>query len=364
MEDRVYYLGFSAFPGIGPLRFKLLVKFFGSAKASWNASYKDLVKINLGEKLAARFIQFRDDFSLSLYISKLKDKEIKFITLFDDNYPKLLKQISDAPIVIYMRGNLPDEVRPRIGVVGTRRITIYGRDVTEKLTAELVGAGFIIVSGMAYGVDTKAHETAIENDGKTIAVLGCGVDIIHPRSNFNLYWQIVKKHGAVISEFPPGMMANVGLFPARNRIISGLSLGVLVTEGAEDSGSLITASYGAEQGREVFAIPGPINSNLSRGPTKLLKAGAKLVTEVGDILEELKIKPISQIRQISQIGNLTKDEEKILELLQNESLHFDAIIAKAKIDATKLASILSMMELKNIIKNSGEGNYNLTEIVK
>jgi DNA processing protein len=213
---------------------------------------------------------------------------------------------------------------------------------------------------MAYGVDAVAHQTAIDNGGKTMAVLGCGVDIIHPRVNTTLYWQIVKKYGAVISEFPVGMYADKGLFPARNRIISGISLGVVVTEGAEDSGALITAKFAAEQGREVFAVPGPITSQLSKGPTLLLKQGAKLVTEAKDILEELNIKnQISKIKNTDQKSNLklTKDEIKILELLQNESLHFDEIVRKSGISSDKLASLLTMMEMKRIVKNLGGGMY-------
>jgi DNA processing protein len=341
-----------------------LREYFGSAKRAWEASFTELVKIGLGEKLTVKFDRFRQEFSFDECIKDLEEKKIQVVTLKDKNYPKLLREIPDAPFLLYVRGSvdmLQNEVRPRIAVVGTRKITSYGREVTRRLTEGLVDAGFTIVSGMAYGVDTVAHQTALENKGKTIAVLGCGVDIIHPVSNTALYWQIVREAGSVVSEFPPSMMADKGLFPARNRIISGLSLGVLVTEGAEDSGALITARYAAEQGREVFAIPGPITSQMSKGPTILLKQGAKLVTEVNDILEELHIRPI---RQISQIGNkmkqsFTGDEQKILELLQNENLHFDEIVRKSKISPDKIGSLLTMMELKGMIKNLGGSNYSI-----
>lgn len=362
IDERLYWLGFSSFPGIGPLRFKLLLEYFGSAQDAWNASYKDLVKIHLGEKLIRLFLDFRDTFSLDSFAKSLIEKKIQFIIFKDSQYPKLLNQIPDPPILLYVRGDIStlNEARPSIGVVGTRMISNYGRTVTEQLTAGLVEAGFTIVSGMAYGVDALAHKVAIDKGGRTIAVLGCGVDIIHPKSNTTLYWTIVKKAGCVVSEFPPGMIASKGLFPARNRIISGLSLGVVVTEGASDSGALITARYAAEQGREVFAIPGPITSRLSYGPTKLLKQGAKLVTEVGDILEELNIKSqISNVRNKIQKSNivLTKEENRILESLENENLHFDELAGKCNIAATTLGGILSMMELKGLIKNCGNGDY-------
>ncbi len=356
-----YWLGFSSFPGIGPLRFKLLLNYFGSAEKAWNAEVKTLLEIGLGEKLTQKFDHFRNTFLLDDYIRDLEKKEITVLTIKDKSYPKLLSQISDAPFLIYARGDLSvlNEVQPRIGVVGTRKITGYGEEVTRKITQGLVDAGVTIVSGMAYGVDTVAHQTAVENGGKTIAVLGCGVDIIHPRVNTTLYWQIIKKHGIVMSEFPVGMYADKGMFPARNRIISGLSLGTVVTEGASDSGSLITARYAAEQGREIFAVPGPITSYLSAGPTILLKQGAKLVTEAQDILEELKIKSVTSVTSVTSIKNLSKEEKIIIELLQNENLHFDEIVNKSGINTSHLGSLLTMMEMKKLVKNSN-GEYSIT----
>lgn len=359
-----YHLGFSAFPGIGPLRFKLLLKYFGTAQKAWLAGEKDLLKIGLGEKLTQHFLKFRQDFSLTEYQKKITDLKINVITLNDKLYPKLLKEIPGAPFLLYIRGNIEilGKLGPTIAVVGTRLITSYGEAVTRQLTADLVSRGFIIVSGMAYGVDTVAHQTAIDTGGQTIAVLGCGVDVIHPRSNTTLYWKIIKKYGLVISEFPIGQFAAKGLFPARNRIISGLSLGTVVTEGAADSGALITARFALEQGREVFAVPGPITSSLSKGPTSLLKQGAKLVTEVKDILEELNIKNI-QInpafakamggRQLSK--DLSDEEKKIIEILRNENLHFDDLIRLTKIESAKLSGILTILEIKKIIKNFSDG---------
>ncbi|OGG14212.1 DNA protecting protein DprA [Candidatus Gottesmanbacteria bacterium RIFCSPHIGHO2_01_FULL_39_10] len=218
----------------------------------------------------------------------MSDKII-FISIGDKRYPSLLREIPDPPKSLYVRGDvslLGNEIR-RIGVVGTRKVTEYGKDVTRRLTRDLVKAGYSIVSGMASGVDTVAHQTAIENNGVTIAVLGAGIDVIYPTPNQNLYWNIIKKYGCVISEFPPGKITSKVQFASRNRIISGISQGVVVTEGGEFSGSLITASCALDQGREVFAVPGPITSKFSKGPAFLLKNGAKMVTGISDILEEL-----------------------------------------------------------------------------
>lgn len=363
-EEKLYWLGFSAFPGIGPLRFKLLREYFGSAKKAWEAQEEVLFKIGLGEKLTAKFIAFKNHFSLEDYEAALKKENIWVITLGDKNYPKLLQEIPDAPFVLYIRGerNIDWDIDRSIAIVGTRKITNYGREVTRRLVEGLVDAGLTIVSGMAYGVDAVAHESAIEGRGKTIAVLGCGVDVIHPKSNTTLYWTIIKKAGWVISEFPMGRFAEKGLFPARNRIISGLSLGVVVTEGAEDSGALITASYAAEQGREVFAVPGPITSQMSKGPTILLKQGAKIVTEAKDILDELKIKKQeSRImgKNLKDNKTLSKEEKSILILLQNENLHFDDLVRKSSISASRLAGLLTMMEMQGLIKNLGQGVYSV-----
>ncbi len=365
-KDLEYWLGFSAFPGIGPLRFKLLIKYFGSIKKAWQASERDLVKIGLGEKLTQHFLNFRTDFSVTGYQQKINDLKINVITLRDKLYPKLLKEIPDAPFLLYIRGNLEilEKLEPAIAVVGTRLITSYGEAVTRQLTADLVSAGFTIISGMAYGVDTVAHQAAIDTGGQTIAVLGCGADVIHPKSNTTLYWQIIKKYGLVISEFPVGQFAAKGLFPARNRIISGLSLGTVVTEGAADSGALITARFALEQGREVFAVPGPITSSLSKGPTFLLKQGAKLVTEVKDILEELELSnyPINKLSNKLMKGKMDKlsdEERKILKILQNENLHFDDLIRVTKIDSARLSGILTTLEIKKIIKNFSDGTIGI-----
>jgi len=278
-DEKRYWVAFSVFPGIGPVRFRLLLEHFGSAKKAWEAPLSD------------KFIHFRKTFDIDEYLEKLEHLHVSVLTLNDPKYPKLLKEISDPPFLLYIRGKNtgePINLDQTIAVVGTRNITRYGEEVTRKIVKGLVANGFTIVSGMAYGVDAIAHQTAIDSGGKTIAVLGCGIDIIAPEGNARLYRAIGEEgHGAIVSEMPLGLRPDKGMFVARNRIISGLSLGVVVTEGAGDSGALITARNAGEQGREVFAVPGPITSPYSRAPAQLIKKGATLVETVEDILDEI-----------------------------------------------------------------------------
>ena len=242
LQERDYYLGFSNFPGIGPLRFRKLLAEFGSAKNAWEAAKSVLAKL-LGEKLGGKFDEFRNKFSIEEYIEKLKRAHVWFLTLTDKEYPELLKRISNPPFLLYGKGDkeilrfaqndsggAQNDTGGFIAVVGTRKITQYGREVTESLTRELASSGFTIVSGLAMGVDAVAHRTALESGGKTIAVLGCGVDCCTPEENQSLYRSIIDGGSCIVSEYPLGQMPTRGSFPARNRIIAGLSQGVLVTE--------------------------------------------------------------------------------------------------------------------------------------
>lgn len=358
MEEKFYYLAFNVFnSGIGPARFKLLVDYFGSAEKAYKAPEKELRAISLPEKILLAFLEFRKKFDPEKYLTELAKKEISFLTIKEKDYPESLKQISDPPFILYVKGKILPEDNLSIAVVGTRKITGYGRQVTEKIAGDLSVNGLTIVSGLARGVDTVAHTSALQYGGRTIAVLGCGIDIIYPAENVRLYHEIADGHGAVLSEFPLGMITGRGTFPARNRIISGLSLGVVVTEGAEDSGSLITASYAAEQGREVFAVPGPITSSLSKGPADLIKKGAKLVYEVKDILEELNLKQKTLAVKAREIIPENKDERIILEFLKNESLHIDELAKKSGMEIAKLTGLLTMMEIKGKVRNLGNMNY-------
>ena len=356
-SDLPYYVSLAAAPGIGPAKFKILLKFVKSAREIWEEEPRILIKI-LGEKTARNFLKYRQNTNPQEYLEKIKSKDINIITIEDNNYPKLLKEIADPPHVLYVRGDLsPKLFKKSIAVVGSRKMTNYGREVTEILVRDLVSAGFTIVSGLAYGVDSYAHRVTIGNGGQTVAVLGGGVDRVYPRENESLAREIEKGHGAVISEFPLGMDSMPGNFPARNRIISGLSMGVLVTEAGDKSGSLITAGQAGEQGREVFAVPGPIHSKLSQGPYALIKQGAKLVSNVNDILEELKFSGIKS--QEKEIKGDNEEENKILELIKSGTAHVDQITRKTGIPASKVGSTLSLMEIKGKVKSLGSGIFSL-----
>lgn len=365
-------MAFSVFPGIGPVRFRLIRDYFGSAKKAWYAPVNTLRNIKLPEKLVVDFVNFRKKFDADRYLKQLEKLRVSVLTIDEPKYPSLLKEIPDAPFLLYIKGlhnDQPIRLDRTIGVVGTRQITRYGEDVTRRLVEGLVAYGFTIVSGMAYGVDAVAHQTAIDCGGKTIAVLGCGIDIVAPPSNAGLYAAIAEEgHGAIVSEMPLGLKPNKGLFPARNRIISGLSLGVVVTEGADDSGALITARNAGEQGREIFAVPGPITSWLSRGPFKLLKNGAKLVESVDDIVEELGME--KRQRVIPKYGtstassrelpkDATLEEQKILVLLNDQPMHIDDIMRATGLTASVVAATITLLEMRKSIRDYGEKEYGL-----
>ena len=355
MTERDYYLGFSLTNGIGPKTFIQLLKYFKTAEKAWNSSSNELKQAGLSERLIKKLEKVRNELDINSYLQKMIQKQVSFIALCDKNYPKLLSQIPNPPIVLFVRGDiLKIDLEKTIGIVGTRRITNYGREVTKIFSFDLASKGFTVVSGLAMGVDAVAAWSAIEASGKTIAVMGNGVDLCFPSSNEALYDKILNGNGVIVSEYPLGQSPSTGSFPSRNRIIAGLSMGILVTEGAQDSGSLITADYGFKFSRKIFAIPGPITSSLSVAPLKLIEKGAILVTSAADVSKNFKFK-ISNFKSMSKILNnqsLTKEELKIMQILENEALGFDEIVRRIKMDSPKVGSLLSVMEIKGIIKNS------------
>src|SRR3989344_1206621 len=291
--DTAYLLALHSIDGLGPVRLKKILDYFKDPKLAWSADSEEIKRLGIPQNTVNLFLEKRTKLDPLGYMEDIQKSGIKWLTIFDESYPKLLSQIYDPPIVFYYKGDV-DWDSKSIAVVGTRKITGYGKAVTEGFTKDLSSAGLTIVSGLAKGVDSVAHRTTIDNKGKTIAVLGSGLNKIYPYENKKLAEEITQGHGAVISEFPPEYPSLPGNFPARNRIISGLSLGVLVAEAAEDSGSLITARFAIEQGREVFAVPGPITSTLSRGPIDLINEGAKAVFSADEILDELGLSHRSQ----------------------------------------------------------------------
>ena len=365
MDERLYFLGFSVFPGIGPVRFQQLLDYFGSAQAAWEAGLSDLENTGIGKIVSKAFVAFRPTISLTGYYEQLKKEHIWFLTTCDPAYPKLLLQSKKPPFVLYGKGKFDFNAssnQQTIAIVGTRRVTAYGEEVTRLFTQELVAAGCVIVSGLATGVDSIAHAVTIATKGKTIAVLGCGVDCCYPRENSALYATIIEHDGVIVSEYPLGMQPGKGAFPSRNRIIAGLSRAVVVTEGAEDSGSLITANDSFINGRPVFAVPGPITSSLSKGPLSLIGKGAKLVTSADEIINELGCKITNggcKKKVIREITGDTREEQMIIDLLQNEALHFDELVRKTKLDSAKLGGVLSVLEMKGLVRSSVDGMFYL-----
>lgn len=356
MTDRPYYVALSQAPGIGEQRFKILLQNFDSAESVWKAK-DNLLREILGPKTYENFNQFRQTTDPIKYLNKIEDQDIAVLTLLDPDYPARLQEIFDPPSVIYVKGEIKPEDNQALGVVGSRKVTGYGQEVTEIIVSQLASSGLTIVSGLARGVDSLAHKTALKNGKRTIAVLGSGVNVIYPPENINLAKEIIK-NGAVISELHPDTQPSQGYFPARNRIISGLSLGVLVTEASEDSGSLITASCALEQNREVFAVPGPIYSKMSKGPAELIKQGAKLVTSADDILDELNLKKSSSSPKI-EIKGETADEQSVIDCLQDENKHIDQIIRETQVPAEKMSGLIMTMEIKGQVKHLGAGTYSL-----
>lgn len=355
----LYHLAFSHCLGIGPIRFKQLLARFGTAEKAYRAraqEYKDI----LGVKLTERFLEFRRRFQLDSIFENLLKKNIRLLTLDDKNYPRPLAQISDPPICLYIKGN-PEILQEKddtflLAVVGTRKPTSYGLAATANLVGELTQYGFAIVSGMALGIDAQAHQTALAHKAPTIALLGCGVDIIYPPANRRLYHDIIEAGGAVVSEFPPGQTVHPGLFVARNRIISGVSRGVLVVEGGVHSGASITARYAAEQGRDVFALPSPITSPQSATPHMLIKQGAKMTTSVADILEEYAI-GIKKAEKENILEKLNGLDRQLVAAIIHEPQTADDLSAICAKPIAEVLHSLSLLELQSVVSKNQEGKF-------
>lgn len=376
--DSSYYLAFSCSPGIGPKRFRDLLRIFESAKGAWDMflslnqapsselkiKKQELSNIGIGEKTLEKLSGFQTTFDFQEYKNRLEKAGVKFIAQYEKEYPDSLRQLDDAPIGLFVKGDISSLLKDKvIGVVGTRKTTSYGREVTGNLVASLSNYGCIIVSGLALGVDAIAHKSTIDNNGVTIAVLGCGVDCCYPRENQSLYNNIVDKGGLVVSEYPLGAQPSKGSFPARNRIIAALSIGVLITEAGADSGSLITAGYALKLNKKIFAVPGPITSRQSDGTSYLLKNGAKLVTNTQDILDELQISN-SQFQISNKILNIenlnVSDKEKVvLQILQKEPCQIDMLSKQSGIASGELAMLLSSLEMLGFIRTSGNGMFEI-----
>lgn len=360
MNESQYLTAIYAFNYFGPVRINLLLSYFKKAKNIWESSREKLIEIGIPEEKVIDFDNFRKDFDIEKYYKRLQDLKIRTVTILDKDYPRNLKGLDGAPSVLYYKGNLNCLEGNSVAIVGSRRMTSYGKEVTEKFSGELAGFGITIISGLARGVDTYAHKACLAAGGKTVAVLGNGLDTIYPSENLGLAQAIIKTKGAIISEYPLGYPALPENFASRNRIVSGLSSAVIVIEGAEKSGTLLTATHAAEQGKTVFAVPGQITSPLSAAPLFLIKNGAKIATETKDILDELDMQVKVDKEQIKRIAPDSPQEEKILKLLENEALHLDELVRISKCKTSEISARLTIMEMKGLVRNLGKGMYRKT----
>lgn len=351
-------------PG-GTQTFEKLKNHFGDFEKAWSANGQSLLCLGLSKEISARIIAEREKIDPDKEWEKLENENIKILLREDSDYPDALKEIPQAPFVLYVRGALPSKIDVAISIVGSRKYTAYGKQSCEKIVTGLASYGVTVISGLALGIDAIAHKATLDAGGKTIAILGTGIDdkSIYPAQNFQLAKDIIKNNGALISEFAPGTPALPYHFPMRNRIISGLSKGVVIIEASEKSGSLITANLALEQNKDVFAVPGPIHSESSKGTNNLIKQGAKLTTSADDILEEIAPQILNdqtaKIQGVMCLPDLSEEENHLLKIISNGEEELDQILKTANIPANRFNSILTMLEIKGIIKNQNGKIYKI-----
>jgi len=365
-NDLKYLNALNKISGVGAQKMRKLIGFFGHGETVWKANLESLIQSSIGEKIAGHIFEERNYINPDAEWEKTIKENVSVIDWNDSRYPTLLKESLHPPYLLYIKSSLSIDdpaflgfiETPSVAVVGARKNSPYGALVAQNLSKELADAGITVVSGMAFGIDSFAHRGAIDSGGLTIAVLGNSLDEknIHPKSNINLSREIVRS-GALISEYPVETGAGPLTFPARNRIVAGLTLGTIVIEAGEKSGALITAQMALESNREVFAIPGSIFSDASVGTHNLLRSGAKIVTGIKDILEELGLEESDHKKNSPPKVPSSKEEEKLLKILSGEPLHIDNIVKLVKLQTASVASTLSMMELKGWVKNVGGQNY-------
>lgn len=336
--------------GLTPKMAKVLLDHFGSADLVLAAPLHEVAGIEGLDKRALEKLEVAQSADIAPDLEKLAEIGASLITLEDAAYPLNLREIHDPPPVLYVRGELKETDKFAVSIVGTRRPSNAGAQVASSIARDLARYGFAIVSGMAYGIDSCAHEGAVAAGGRTIAVAGCGIDIVYPPANKDLY-QRISDHGAVLSEFPIGTGPEPWQFPVRNRIISGLSLSTIVIEAPEKSGALLTAGCAADQGRDVYVVPGDVRSGLSKGCHALLRDGAKLIEGAEDILQEMGVPVEAAQARLSEIpDDISDDEKSVLSILSLEEKHVDSIIVDSKLDAAGVNAILVTLEIKGLAK--------------
>lgn len=355
-KDIAYWVTFSQIPEIGPKRFKLLCNYFPNLQTAWQAPREQLRAAGLEEKLVYQVLTQRQTIDPQAELMKLKKYQISVVTIKDADYPQLLKEIPDAPALLYYRGELPKD-QFNLSVVGTRKLSNYGRRATEEIVGYLARNRITVISGLALGIDQLSHQVTLDNLGKTIAVLANGLDQTFPQENYHLGQKIIQAGGAIISEYSIGRPALKQHFPCRNRIIAGLSLGTLVIEAGTKSGALITAYLSLDYNREVFALPGSIFSPQSAGTNKLIRQGAILVQTGQDILDALDLKTVANYKQTQRFLPANETEGKLLNNLTAEPKHINLLIKETKLPITTVNSTLIVMEMKGLIKDLGGQMY-------
>jgi DNA processing protein len=353
---RQYWIGFNMVKGIGAVRFKALLDTFGDAQTAWRAPADALRAAGLSTKIVENLVKMRSQVNLDHIWEQIQSQKIRVITWEDETYPRRLKEIDQPPPVLYILGELLPEDEWSVAIVGTRRITPYGRQVTEEIASTLARNGVTVVSGLARGVDGIAHQAALNAGGRTLAVLGSGVDRIYPPEHRRLAEQI-SSHGALVSDYAPGTPPEASNFPPRNRIISGLALAVVVVEAGETSGALITAHFAAEQGRDVFAVPGNILAPQSQGTNRLVQQGAQPLLHVKDLLEALDLNAIVEHKAARSVLPANAMEAQLLGALGAEPLHVDDIRSKTGLPIEQVSATLALMELKGMVRQVGGMNY-------
>jgi DNA processing protein len=362
MNPTACLVGFNHVKGIGAVRLRALIDRFGSAEAAWNAPVDALRAERLPPKVLENLLAVRHSVSLETLLESYARRGIQVMTWDDPAYPRRLAVIDQPPPVLYVRGELLPEDDMAVAVVGTRKMTVYGRQVAEEIGAYLAANRITLVSGLARGVDRVAHEAVLKAGGRSIAVLGSGVDRIYPSEHSRLAEEIMR-HGAVISDYAPGTPPDGVNFPPRNRIISGLSLATIVVEASFQSGSLITATFAAEQGREVFAVPGPIYGPQSKGCNQLIRDGAHPLINMEELISVLQLDGVVQKQEarslLSDPALLTPSEARLLQVLADVPQHMDEICAQSGLPIDAVSAALTLMELKGIVRQAGAMNFSL-----
>ena len=358
MTNLKYWLGFNLVKGIGPTKLQALLDVYKDVGAAWNAAESDLQRMGLDRRAIATLMETRAEVDLDAYLQRVQDAGVTVLTWDSEEYPRYLREAPAPPPVLYVAGEMLETDRWAVAVVGTRRLSPYGRQMARELVGGLVRSNITIVSGLARGIDGIAHKTAVEMGGRTIAVLGSGIDCLYPPEHRDLARRIIKeRRGAIITDYALGTQPDAKNFPPRNRIISGLSMGVLVIEAGERSGALITANFALEQNRDVFAVPGNVNSRASAGTNRLIQQGAKLVITVEDILEELNLTMAPQQMVVQMAMPESKEEAALLKHLSPQPAHVDDLSRESGMSSAAVSSTLAIMELKGMVQQVGGMRY-------